>query len=146
MAEFLSPTVEPGELDRIQDAIDRPLPLLQATYSVGAARGSAREIGTTVVQYLGSMFDAREAKRISLEVISTMDVNTSIQLIGAFNDSSQDANFHHAIGPVRNLPNDDRMAINIDMDAVYFPWYGITVTPVSGATRGEVSAIGHIQR
>ena len=87
--------------------------------------------------------DMRTAERVGpclFIVESQIDRASTIQPFGSYVDSPTSSRMQYEIGPGRNLPSQEQIAIEVPLTDSWFPWLGLTVTPLLGPSMGNVHA------
>lgn len=71
---------------------------------------------------------------------SQIDQAATIQPFGSQVDSPSSNKQRHNIGPARPLASQEEISITVPLADSWFPWLGLTVTPIFAPTTGNVHA------
>lgn len=138
-----------GEPDAGFARIGKPPPAQISVQTVTRIRASLGQVSPrdTNTALLPQMFDATLAVNyLTIEVISTLDQPADVQLIGSTDNAPEDPNRHYNLGNTITVPAQGRAGATIDLSRAWWPWIGVTITPTTSPTRGQVTTRASGQR
>lgn len=104
------------------------------------------EVRGTPAAFFAHLPDTRLARRITFVIKSTLDVNITVQAVGAEQDlPDQDAE-HLEMGSSISVTTTAKIgALTINLDDEWLPFVGLRITPAGAASSGQVSAVAYLQ-
>ena len=93
-----------------------------------------------------NMFDATLAERLTIEIVSSLDQPADVQIIGSTDNTPEETTRHYPLGNPLTLPANGRAGATINLNDAWFPFIGVTITPISSPTTGQVATTASAQR